>query len=36
MKLAQPTDFEILEQLADGKRNVASNLVHISKILRGW
>jgi predicted transcriptional regulator len=28
MKLAQPTDFEILEQLADGKRNVASNLAH--------
>jgi hypothetical protein len=32
MKLAQPTDFEILEQLADGKRNVASNLTnHLDK-----
>ena len=26
MKLVQPTDFELLESLADGKRNVASNL----------
>ena len=26
MKPIQPTDFELLESLADGKRNVAANL----------
>ena len=26
MKLASPTDFDILEALADGKRNTAANL----------
>lgn len=26
MKLVQPTDFEILNELADGNRNVAANL----------
>jgi DNA-binding IclR family transcriptional regulator len=29
MKLAVPTDFEILEALADGRRNNAANLSHI-------
>lgn len=29
MKLAQPTDFEILEALADGRRNNAVNISHI-------
>jgi predicted transcriptional regulator len=29
MKLAVPTDFEILEALADGKRNTAANLSYI-------
>jgi predicted transcriptional regulator len=29
MQLAQPTDFEILEALSDGRRNTAANLSHI-------
>jgi predicted transcriptional regulator len=29
MKLTSPTDFDILEALADGKRNNAVNLAHI-------
>lgn len=29
MRLAEPTDFEILEALADGKRNTAANLAYI-------
>ena len=29
MKLAVPTDFEILEALSDGKRNTAANLSYI-------
>lgn len=29
MRLAEPTDFEILEALADGKRNTAANLSYI-------
>lgn len=29
MKLAVPTDFEILKALDDGKRNTAANLSHI-------
>lgn len=29
MKLAVPTDFEILEALADGRRNTAVNLSYI-------
>lgn len=29
MKLAVPTDFEILDALADGKRNNAVNLSHL-------
>ena len=29
MKLAVPTDFEILSELADGKRNTAANLAYI-------
>lgn len=28
MKLVNPTDFEILESLSNGKRNVAANLAH--------
>lgn len=32
MKLVQPIDFDILEQLADGKRDNASNLaVHLDR-----
>jgi hypothetical protein len=32
MKLTQPTDFEILEALSDGKRDVAANLaIHLDK-----
>ena len=29
MKLAVPTDFEILQALSDGKRNTAANLSYI-------
>ncbi|MFW6384657.1 MAG: ArsR family transcriptional regulator [Halodesulfurarchaeum sp.] len=29
MKLAVPTDFEILEALSDGRRNTAANLSYI-------
>lgn len=29
MKLTLPTDIELLEALADGKRNTAANLSHI-------
>lgn len=29
MKLAVPTDFEVLEALSDGKRNNAVNISHI-------
>lgn len=29
MRLAEPTDFEILEALTDGKRNTAANLSYI-------
>jgi predicted transcriptional regulator len=29
MRLAEPTDFEILEALSDGKRNTAANLSYI-------
>ncbi len=29
MKLAVPTDFEILDALSDGKRNTAANLSYI-------
>lgn len=28
MRLTVPTDFEILQTLADGKRNTAANLAH--------
>lgn len=28
MKLTSPTDFEILDSLSDGRRNVASNLAY--------
>jgi predicted transcriptional regulator len=28
MKLAAPTDFDILEALSDGRRNTAANLAH--------
>ena len=28
MKIAVPTDFEVLEALSDGKRNTAANLAH--------
>ncbi|WP_050047679.1 winged helix-turn-helix transcriptional regulator [Halanaeroarchaeum sulfurireducens] len=32
MKLARPTDIEILEELADGRRNTAANLsYHLEK-----
>ena len=32
MKLARPTDLEILEELADGRRNTAANLAyHLDK-----
>lgn len=26
MRLVQPTDFDILEQLVDGRRNIAANI----------
>ena len=26
MKLTQPTDFEVLDSLSDGKRDVAANI----------
>lgn len=29
MRLAEPTDFEILEALSDGRRNTAANLSYI-------
>jgi hypothetical protein len=29
MRLAEPTDFEILEALSDGKRNTAANLSYV-------
>ena len=29
MKLAVPTDFDILDALSDGRRNTAVNLSHI-------
>ncbi|MFW5965557.1 MAG: ArsR family transcriptional regulator [Halodesulfurarchaeum sp.] len=29
MRLAEPTDFEILDALSDGKRNTAANLSHV-------
>lgn len=29
MRLAEPTDFEILEALTDGKRNTAANLSYV-------
>lgn len=29
MRLAEPTDFQILEALSDGKRNTAANLSYV-------
>jgi len=29
MRLVQPTDFEILEALSDGRRNTAANIAHL-------
>ena len=29
MRLVQPTDFDILAALSDGKRNTAANIAHI-------
>ncbi len=29
MRLVQPTDFEILDALSDGRRNTAANIAHI-------
>jgi len=29
MRLVQPTDFEILDALSDGRRNTAANIAHL-------
>jgi hypothetical protein len=29
MRLVQPTDFDILEALSDGRRNTAANIAHL-------
>jgi len=29
MRLVQPTDFEILDALSDGRRNTAANIAHM-------
>jgi len=36
MRLVQPTDFEILDALSDGRRNTAANIAHLIDKNRGY
>lgn len=36
MRLVQPTDFDILSALQDGKRNTAANIAHLIDKNRGY
>jgi len=36
MRLVQPTDFEILHALSDGRRNTAANIAHMLEKNRGY
>ena len=36
MRLVQPTDFEILDALSDGRRNTAANIAHLIDRNRGY
>lgn len=36
MRLVQPTDFDILDALSDGRRNTAANIAHLIDRNRGY
>ena len=36
MRLVQPTDFDILEALSDGRRNTAANIAHLIEKNRAY
>ena len=36
MRLVQPTDFDILEALSDGRRNTAANIAHLIERNRSY